>query len=76
MAARFAARITKLGLREIGSAAVSAKPERGPPFVTRLLDALAEQLRTVESRCRTNPHADVEVRLANADGAFETAHYP
>src|SRR5216684_8509169 len=40
-------------------------------FVTRLLDAPG-----LSNSGQSNPLQDVEVRLANADGAFETAHYP
>ncbi|MEA3197203.1 MAG: two-component system, chemotaxis family, sensor kinase CheA [Gammaproteobacteria bacterium] len=38
-------------------------------FVTRLLDAAAGDA------ARDNPLQDVEVRLANSDGTFDTAHY-
>jgi two-component system, chemotaxis family, sensor kinase CheA len=39
-------------------------------FVNRLLDAA-----TTSSAEQSNPLQDVEVRLANPDGSFETAHY-
>ena len=39
-------------------------------FVTRLFDAAP-----ASDAARENPLQDVEVRLANSDGTFETAHY-
>src|SRR5258708_25149861 len=39
-------------------------------FVTRLLEAAP-----ASDAARENPLQDVEVRLANSDGTFETAHY-
>jgi two-component system, chemotaxis family, sensor kinase CheA len=39
-------------------------------FVTRLLDAAAPS-----DAAQENPLQDIEVRLANSDGTFETAHY-
>jgi two-component system chemotaxis sensor kinase CheA len=39
-------------------------------FVTRLLDAAAPS-----DAAHENPLQDIEVRLANPDGTFETAHY-
>jgi two-component system chemotaxis sensor kinase CheA len=39
-------------------------------FVTRLLDAALPS-----GAVRENPLHDIEVRLANSDGTFETAHY-
>lgn len=39
-------------------------------FATRLLDAAAPG-----DAAQTNPLQDIEVRLANSDGTFETAHY-
>jgi two-component system, chemotaxis family, sensor kinase CheA len=39
-------------------------------FVTRLLDAAP-----ASDAARENPLQDIEVRLANSDGTFETAHY-
>jgi len=39
-------------------------------FVARLLDAAAPS-----DDARENPLQDIEVRLANSDGTFETAHY-
>jgi two-component system chemotaxis sensor kinase CheA len=39
-------------------------------FVTRLLDAAAPG-----DAAQENPLQDIEVRLANSDGTFETAHY-
>src|SRR5258708_3525634 len=41
-------------------------------FITRLLDAPSSGQ---SNPLQDNPLHDVEVRLANADGAFETAHY-
>ncbi len=39
-------------------------------FVTRLLDAAAPS-----DAAQLNPLQDVEIRLANSDGTFDTAHY-
>jgi two-component system chemotaxis sensor kinase CheA len=39
-------------------------------FMTRLLDAAP-----ASDAARENPLRDIEVRLANSDGTFETAHY-
>jgi len=44
-------------------------------FVTRLLDAPGLSNSAQSNPLQDNPLEDVEVRLANADGAFETAHY-
>ena len=44
-------------------------------FVTRLLDAPAPSNSGQSSPLRDNPLQDVEVRLTNTDGTFETAHY-
>src|SRR6266446_833152 len=44
-------------------------------FVTRLLDAPGLSNSGQSNPLQDNPLQDVEARLANADGAFETAHY-
>jgi chemotaxis protein histidine kinase CheA len=44
-------------------------------FVTRLLDAPGLSNSGQSNPLQDNPLQDVEVRLANAHGAFETAHY-
>jgi two-component system chemotaxis sensor kinase CheA len=44
-------------------------------FVTRLLDAPSPSNSGQPNPLQDNPLQDVEVRLANTDGTFETAHY-
>jgi signal transduction histidine kinase len=44
-------------------------------FVTRLLDAPSLSNSGQSNPPQDNPLQDVEVRLANTDGTFETAHY-
>jgi len=62
---------TNLSFEKLIGPLVSAKTlsaARG--FVTRLLDPAADG-----DAAPVNPLQDVEVRLANTDGTFETAHY-
>src|SRR5260370_23297012 len=62
---------TNLSFEKLIGTLVSAKPlSVVRAFVTRLLDAPG-----LSNSGQSNPLQDVEVRLANADGAFETAHY-
>ena len=44
-------------------------------FVARLLDAPSPSSSGESNPLQDNPLKDVEVRLANTDGTFETAHY-
>ncbi|HME39209.1 MAG TPA: ATP-binding protein [Steroidobacteraceae bacterium] len=62
---------TNLSFEKLIGPLVSAKTlSAARAYVTRLLDA-----GTSSDAARENPLQDVEVRLANPDGSFETAHY-
>jgi hypothetical protein len=62
---------TNLSFEKLIGPLVSAKTlSVARTFVTRLLDAAAPG-----DPAQENPLQDIEVRLANSDGTFETAHY-
>jgi two-component system chemotaxis sensor kinase CheA len=62
---------TSVGFEKLIGPLVTAKTlSVARTFVTRLLDAAAPS-----DAARENPLQDVEVRLVNPDGTFETAHY-
>jgi two-component system, chemotaxis family, sensor kinase CheA len=67
---------TNLSFEKLIGPLVSAKTlSVARAFVTRLLDAPGPSNAGTSNPLQDNPLLDVEVRLANADGTFETAHY-